>query len=71
MEQLQFSRDTEILYQGSFVHGDTLKPEAPPLYPTTAFLMDDLDMLHAVDSVGGYSYRCTQRGYHQRRGGRG
>lgn len=56
MEQLQFSRDTEILYQGSFVHGDTLKPEAPPLYPTTAFLMDDLDMLHAVDSVGGYSY---------------
>lgn len=56
MNQAKFSKDTEMLYHGSFVHGDTLKPEAPPLYPTTAFLMDDLDMLRAVDAVGGYSY---------------
>lgn len=47
---------TSVLYNGSYCAGDTLKPEAPPIYMTTAFEMANLEYLKAVDSVGGYSY---------------
>ncbi len=47
---------TSVLYNGSYCAGDTLKPEAPPIYMTTAFEMENLEHLRSVDSVGGYSY---------------
>lgn len=48
--------DTDVLYNGSYCAGDSLMPEAPPIYMTSAFVMRDLDHLRSVDAVGGYSY---------------
>lgn len=45
-----------MLYRGGLVNGDTLHPEAPPLYATTAFMMDDLYKQFEVNETRGYNY---------------
>ncbi|WP_371367486.1 Cystathionine gamma-lyase [Sporomusa rhizae] len=59
MEKVTVSPDTEILYQGGQVRGETMHPETPPLYMSTAYIMKDLDELHETNSSGGYSYNRT------------
>jgi cystathionine beta-lyase/cystathionine gamma-synthase len=52
----ELSIDTGLLYSGGIVSGDTLHPESPPLYSTSAFVMEDLTQLRETDARGGYSY---------------
>lgn len=54
-----FSNDTEILYNGGLVKGETMHPETPPIYMSTAYIMEDLDELYQTNSTGGYSYNRT------------
>ena len=45
-----------LLYSGGISEGDILHPESPPLYSTSAFIMEDLTQLRETDAKGGYSY---------------
>lgn len=45
-----------MLYRGGLVNGDTLHSEGPPLYATTAFMMDDLYKQFEVNEQRGYNY---------------
>lgn len=56
LTDIQLAQDTNMLYRGSMVNGDTLHPEAPPLYATTAFMMDDLYKQFEVNQTRGYNY---------------
>lgn len=55
-----FSNDTEILYKGSEIDGENLRPETPPIYMSTAYIMDDLEDLHNTTNAGGYTYNRTK-----------
>lgn len=55
-----YSADTEILYRGSQVEGESLHPESPAIYHATAYIMADLDEYEDVNSgKGGYLYNRT------------
>ncbi len=54
-----FALESELLYTGHQVEGMDLKPEAPPLFLTTAFTMDSFDEVRAVYAQGGYTYVRT------------
>ena len=56
LDTLKLHKDTESLYRGVLVNGDTLHPEAPPLYATTAFMMKDVDQQQQVLANRGYNY---------------
>ncbi|MGI5838281.1 MAG: trans-sulfuration enzyme family protein [bacterium] len=60
MKKRNFSRETELLYQGAHVKGKAEKPEIPPLYLTTAFNADDLDELDELYAGKGYTYIRTR-----------
>ena len=51
-----FTPASELLYTGHHVEGMELKPEAPPLFLTTAFTMDSFDEVRDVYDRGGYTY---------------
>ena len=42
LTDIQLAQDTNMLYRGSMVNGDTLHSEAPPLYATTAFIIEPI-----------------------------
>lgn len=56
----EFSMDTEILYRGGHVMGEKMHPETPPLYMSTAYIMEDLDDLYSTSAAGGYTYNRTK-----------
>ena len=56
----KFSNDTEILYIGGQIRGETMHPEAPAIYPSTAYIIADMDEYDYVNSgKGGYFYCRT------------
>lgn len=56
LTNIKLAQDTNMLYRGGIVKGDTLHPEGPPLYATTAFMMDDLYKQFEVNKTRGYNY---------------
>jgi len=56
MRNHDLSKDTVMLYSGGISEGDSLHPESPPIYNTSAFFMEDLTTLRDTDARGGYSY---------------
>ena len=54
-----FTEATEILYQGED-YSQILKPEASPIYMTTAFTMGDLDDVQQTYDKKGYTYVRTR-----------
>ena len=55
-----YSNDTEILYKGGQVKGETMHPEAPAIYPSTAYIVADMDEYDYINSgKGGYFYCRT------------
>ncbi|MGE5627071.1 MAG: trans-sulfuration enzyme family protein [Solirubrobacterales bacterium] len=60
MDKHTFSNDTEILYKGSEIIGENLRPESPPIYMSTAYIMEDLEELHNTTDAGGYTYNRTK-----------
>ncbi|WP_181444415.1 PLP-dependent aspartate aminotransferase family protein [Bacillus sp. 03113] len=59
MEDMTFSRASELLYRGKKVKGMDLKPEATPLFLTTAFTMDSLSEVKDTYAEKGYTYIRT------------
>ena len=56
----KFSNDTEILYIGGQIRGETMQPEAPAIYPSTAYILADMDEYDYINSgKGGYFYSRT------------
>ena len=45
-----------MLYSGGISEGDFLHPESPPLYMTSAFIMEDLTRLREIDARLGPTY---------------
>lgn len=58
-DPINFSEATEILYQGED-YSQLLKPEAAPIYVTTAFNMGDLDDVQKTYDQKGYTYIRTR-----------
>ena len=56
---MKMSMESEYLYTGEHVEGMDLKPEALPLFLTTAFVMDDLTEVGEVYAKKGYTYIRT------------
>ena len=53
----KFSNDTEILYIGGQIQGESMHPEAPAIYPSTAYIVADMDEYDYLNSGnGGYFY---------------
>jgi len=56
----KLSTDTEILYRGGQIKGEIMHPEAPAIYPSTAYIMADMDEYDYINSgKGGYFYSRT------------
>lgn len=51
--------DTELLYQGTTSRGIIKDPEVPPIYPSTAYIIDDLDDYDFASNGGRYYYSRT------------
>jgi len=60
MDEKEFSRETEILYQGAHIKGKLVTPEVPPIYLTTAFNAEDLDDVSDMYAVKAYTYIRTR-----------
>ena len=60
MENVNFSRDTEILHRGSDIKGKADCPEAAPIYLTTAFTAEDLDAVETLYTTNAYTYIRTR-----------
>ncbi|MDR3669333.1 MAG: aminotransferase class I/II-fold pyridoxal phosphate-dependent enzyme [Holophaga sp.] len=60
MKNKKFSRATEILHQGAYLHGNRDMPETAPIYLSTAFNVEDLDALEALYQAKGYTYIRTR-----------
>lgn len=58
-EEMKFSRSSELLYKGKKVAGMDLKPEASPIFMTTAFTMDNLTEVKETYAQKGYTYIRT------------
>jgi cystathionine beta-lyase/cystathionine gamma-synthase len=56
MNERSFNRETEILHQGARLKGRRDLPETAPVYLTTAFNVEDLDDLEALQAVQGFGY---------------
>lgn len=49
--------ETEILYRGNEIKGDSMLPDSPAIYPATAYVMEDTEHYHNTNSgKGGYLY---------------
>jgi len=55
-----FKRETGILHQAAYLKGKRDRPEALPVFMTTAFNVDDLDDLEATYAIKGYTYIRTR-----------
>lgn len=56
---MNFSRASKLLYMGDKVKGMDLKPEAVPLFPSTAFTMNTLSEVKETYKEKGYTYIRT------------
>ncbi|MEL7622597.1 MAG: aminotransferase class I/II-fold pyridoxal phosphate-dependent enzyme [Clostridiales bacterium] len=54
-----YTRESEILYEGSDIPGFGFKPETVPCFLTTAFVMDSLSEVQEVTKQKGYTYIRT------------
>jgi cystathionine gamma-synthase len=60
MIEKKYSSITEILYKGADISGSSMHPEAPPICPSTAYIMADMDEYDYVNAGnGGYFYSRT------------
>lgn len=51
--------ETKLLYEGTNLHVDGVRPDAPPIYPATAYIMRDLQELSDQVVADGFVYnRC-------------
>lgn len=57
---ISFSEETRVLYEGHHVNGMDLAPEAFPLFMTSAFNMGNLDNVAHIYDVKGYTYIRTR-----------
>lgn len=60
MKDLKYSRASELLYKGDKIKGMDIKPEASPIFMTTAFTMDDLTEVKKTYVEKGYTYIRTR-----------
>lgn len=51
--------DTQLLYQGTAGCGVIKNPEVPPIYPSTAYILDDMDDYDFASNGGRYFYSRT------------
>lgn len=51
--------DTQLLYLGAVPCGIVKNPEVPPIYPSTAYIIDDMDDYDFASSGGRYFYSRT------------
>lgn len=51
--------DTQLLYLGTVPCGIVKNPEVPPIYPSTAYIIDDMDDYDFASSGGRYFYSRT------------
>lgn len=59
-DDISFSEDTRILYEGHHINGMNLAPEAFPLFMTSAFNMGNLDDVEHTYDTKGYTYIRTR-----------
>ncbi len=60
MIEKKYSSNTEILYKGADISESNMHPEAPPICPSTAYIMADMDEYDYVNAGnGGYFYSRT------------
>lgn len=60
MIEKKYSSNTEILYKGADIPESKMHPEAPPICPSTAYIMADMDEYDYVNGGnGGYFYSRT------------
>jgi cystathionine gamma-synthase len=60
MIEKKYSSKTEILYKGADITESNMHPEAPPICPSTAYIMADMDEYDYVNGGnGGYFYSRT------------
>lgn len=52
----EYSKESNLLYQGMDLQVSGLNPESMPCYFTTAFVMDDLSQVRQTSQNGGYTY---------------
>lgn len=57
---IAFSQDTRILYEGHHIEGLDISPEAFPLFMTSAFNMGNLDDVEQTYEKKGYTYIRTR-----------
>ncbi len=56
MEFKNLKPGTAALYAGADINRTDITPEAPPIYQTSSYVMEDLDMLYERYEDGGYTY---------------
>lgn len=56
---MQLQLDTQLLYQGTESCGEIRNPEVPPIYPSTAYILDDMDDYDFASTGGRYYYNRT------------
>lgn len=56
---MQLQLDTQLLYQGTEPCGEIRNPEVPPIYPSTAYIIDDMDDYDYASKGGRYYYSRT------------
>ncbi len=53
------SENTEILYRGTEQKPNALSPETPPIYPASAYIIDDTRDYEFANNGGKYFYNRT------------
>lgn len=56
---MQLKLDTQLLYQGTEPCGEIRNSEVPPIYPSTAYILDDMDDYDFASKGGRYYYNRT------------
>lgn len=56
---MQLHLSTQILYPNAGDCGEIRNPEVPPIYPSTAYILDDLDDYEYASNGGRYYYNRT------------
>ncbi len=56
---MQLRLDTQILYQGTEPCSNIRNPEVPPIYPSTAYILDDMEDYDFANKGGRYYYNRT------------
>lgn len=53
---MSYNLDTEVLYQGTTLQGIVRNPETPAIYPSSAYILDDMEDYLFADKGGRYYY---------------